>query len=373
MEKIIISNDEVAGVQLSPMNIGEAALRPPIPLWVRFLLAPLALCLPLFCLVVLIGRVVCRNKSPRAQSAWLSYGTTLLIASGIASSFAFGLFLFASHPVIPELPGTLSIDTMPVFPALPSAAPLSTVDLSEKLKPLVCIAAKAPSWLPFSRNSLDKVPFGTTALLSADEQGMLFVTCRHVVDGKDWSELMPTKQRVALLGEKGPYVWADVVGRNKSEDLALLWAPRKGGKATYSQPRLPLAQVSVGSKIMTIGHPQGLFFTVEGGLISRKQENGIIQISAPVSPGASGGPVYDEEGRLVGVVTSMLDKKINPNAENLNFAITLDSLSKPEGWIFEKNGEAILKSYLSAQSTATKSAAPSPSPIAKKTPKQPHP
>lgn len=372
MEKITITNDEVAGVQLSPMNVGEASLRPPIPLWLRFLLAPLAIFLPLFCLVVLIGRVVCRNKSPRTRSAWLTYSTTLLVISGIASSFAFGLILFASHPAIPELPGTLSIDTVPSFPALPSATPLSMVDLTEKLKPLVCIVAKAPPWIPFSRSSLDKVSFGTSALLAADEHGMLFITCRHVIDGKEWSEIIPSKQRVALLGEKGSYVWADVVGRNKSEDIALLWTPRKGGNANYRQPILPLKQVSVGSKIMTIGHPQGLFFTIEGGLISRKQDDGIIQISAPVSPGASGGPVYDEKGHLAGIVTSMMDKNINPNSENLNFAVSVDSLSKPDRWLFEKDGEAILRRYLGQSLIIPPSSSPTASPSDKKPTKQPH-
>ena len=51
-----------------------------------------------------------------------------------------------------------------------------------------------------------------------------------------------------------------------------------------------------------------------------------IQMSAPVSPGNSGGPVFDDRGNLVAIVTSMVDKHGDPNAENLNFAVRADAL-----------------------------------------------
>jgi serine protease Do len=93
-----------------------------------------------------------------------------------------------------------------------------------------------------------------------------------------------------------------------------------------------------GEPIFVIGHPQGLRFTLSNGIISR-EEGGIIQISAPISPGNSGGPVYDERGNLLGIVTSTTDKSVNPNAENLNFAIASDALRTASNWEFFSSGQ----------------------------------
>ena len=58
--------------------------------------------------------------------------------------------------------------------------------------------------------------------------------------------------------------------------------------------------------MFVIGHPEGLRFTLSTGIISQILRT--IQISAPVSPGNSGGPVFDDKGELVAIVTSMVDK-----------------------------------------------------------------
>jgi V8-like Glu-specific endopeptidase len=75
-------------------------------------------------------------------------------------------------------------------------------------------------------------------------------------------------------------------------------------------------------------------------------ENSTLQISAPVSPGNSGGPVYDQQGNLLGVVSSTLDKSYQPNAENLNFAVSAQALLKENDWEFSKSGKQYLLDYL---------------------------
>jgi S1-C subfamily serine protease len=152
-----------------------------------------------------------------------------------------------------------------------------------------------------------------------------------------------------LFGEEGGYAWADVVGRHKDADAVLLWTPRKNGRSQFVQPILPFDKVDVGENIVTVGHPEGLFFSVGSGMVSRKQPDGEFQITAPVSPGASGGPVYDAQGRLLGIVTAMLDKEQNPDSENLNFATRADVLNDLDRWLFEKQGEAYLKRFQSQQ------------------------
>ena len=80
------------------------------------------------------------------------------------------------------------------------------------------------------------------------------------------------------------------------------------------------ASISVGEAVFTIGSPEGLINTLGDGLVSglRRSENGIeyIQITAPVSPGSSGGGVFDDRGNLIGITTFTIRE-----AQNLNFAI----------------------------------------------------
>src|SRR5215472_4164457 len=80
------------------------------------------------------------------------------------------------------------------------------------------------------------------------------------------------------------------------------------------------ATLSVGEAVFTIGSPKGLINTLGDGLLSglRRSEDGVeyIQITAPVSPGSSGGGVFDDRGNLIGITTFTIR-----DAQNLNFAI----------------------------------------------------
>jgi V8-like Glu-specific endopeptidase len=114
--------------------------------------------------------------------------------------------------------------------------------------------------------------------------------------------------------------------------VALLWLERRFGEGQFRQPVSNYSSVQAGEKIYVIGHPEGLNFSVSNGIVSRTPGNDILQISAPVSPGNSGGPVYDEYGNLLGVVTSKVARSVEPEAENLNFAVSTESLLHESDW-----------------------------------------
>ncbi|QNK67281.1 S1C family serine protease [Variovorax sp. PAMC26660] len=131
--------------------------------------------------------------------------------------------------------------------------------------------------------------------------------------------------------------------------------------ANFSAPAVqiaPLDTVRVGQKIYTIGTPFGLEQTMSDGLVSalRRGRDGAvenIQISAPISPGSSGGGLFDEQGRLVGITTSGLSATAGmAPAQNLNFA-------RPAQWIFDlpERGRLALASYKKPASTAGASTA----------------
>jgi len=78
--------------------------------------------------------------------------------------------------------------------------------------------------------------------------------------------------------------------------------------------------LTVGSRIYALGNPRGLELTLSDGLVSALRKDGKgalawIQISAPISPGSSGGGVFDENGRLVGISTAGFT-----DGQNLNLA-----------------------------------------------------
>ena len=86
------------------------------------------------------------------------------------------------------------------------------------------------------------------------------------------------------------------------------------------------AKVSVGQSVFAIGNPKGLDLTLSAGLVSSLRRNDagqliLIQTTAAISSGSSGGGLFDDEGRLVGLTTLIAAA---PDAQNLNFAIPAD-------------------------------------------------
>jgi serine protease Do len=96
---------------------------------------------------------------------------------------------------------------------------------------------------------------------------------------------------------------------------------------------LPLAKVQPGAKAYAIGNPRGFELTISEGLVSsiRRDEDGgvrAVQTTAPISPGSSGGGLFDDTGKLIGITTSARE-----DGQNLNFAM-------PAEWINEVPGRA---------------------------------
>jgi Flp pilus assembly protein TadD len=96
--------------------------------------------------------------------------------------------------------------------------------------------------------------------------------------------------------------------------------------------------LAVGERVYAIGAPEGLELTISEGLISGLrvfEQTQLIQTSAAISPGSSGGGLFDAEGRLVGITTFFFKE-----GQNLNFALPGDwvkSLAAHRVSLEEKN------------------------------------
>jgi len=345
MEKIVIGTREIAEVAPPPEqpNRLEPKLPPPVPTLAKVAMSPLVLVLPLLCLVTLVLRVAIRGLPPRTRHAWVSFLATLLMVSGMLTSVG-AVLVFAFVPLPAIVSRSLNeLDGKSAYPVLPTTAPMTAKEVSEQLKQLVAVITPArSSW--FNHNEAPSAVFGAGVLLEASAQGYLILTARHLIDE---SPMTRGGGRALVAMASGTWAGADVVGRHKNLDLLLLWVSRESGSGNFVQPVKPKQRISEGENIFVIGHPEGLRFTLSTGIISRTIQDA-LQISAPVSPGNSGGPVYDERGNLVGIVTSMVDRNSSPNAENLNFAVRADAVLEPAGWDFSHDGQKRLGEFVNA-------------------------
>jgi hypothetical protein len=343
MEKIVISPAEVAEATApaeQPARV-ESNLAPVVSGWAKASLLPLGLVFPLLCVVATVLRIAMRNLPPRIRYGWTAFLNTLLICSGLLTCVgAVAVLSFVPLPPVASI-GLSELDERAGFPSLPAATVMSPKDVSENLKPLVAVISPTlRSWL--THQEMPSGSFGAGMLLQANAEGYLFVTAHHVIDGPAW-KLTRGGSRALIAMASGTWGTADVVARHKRLDLVLLWVRRETGRGAFLQPvaKSPPAE---GESVFVIGHPEGLRFTLSTGIISR-MDGSTIQMSAPVSPGNSGGPVFDDRGDLLGIVTAMVDKHGDPNAENLNFAVRADALLDGSQWDFEKFGRQHLADY----------------------------
>jgi V8-like Glu-specific endopeptidase len=112
-----------------------------------------------------------------------------------------------------------------------------------------------------------------------------------------------------------------VLATDKARDIAVIKAHGENFRTVTLGDSDGL---QVGEEVVAIGNPLSLESTVSNGIVSGirtvKEEGGkFLQITAPISPGSSGGPLFNMAGEVVGITTLHLE-----GGENLNFAIPVN-------------------------------------------------
>lgn len=141
------------------------------------------------------------------------------------------------------------------------------------------------------------------------------VTNAHVIKGAYSAE---------VYSSLNLYEQITITKRDDKVDLALLTVKDVG---ELSIALAGTGELRPGQRVLAIGNPLGLERTVSDGLISAVRgipdELQIIQISAPISPGSSGGPLLNLQGAVIGVTSAGMSE-----GQNLNFAIGLETLKQ---------------------------------------------
>jgi hypothetical protein len=352
--RVVVSAVDLARIENSIGANPAPPDTPIIPWWVRVIGWILAFSFPLLCIFAIGIRHGVRQKEARVREAWKGFLCTLLIVSGLVNLGALAAYAFlrpasfiaqrrvALAPQVGE-----GLDIAEALPQLPSSETMTPVEIAARTKPLVFIVTPDIGVDP-RHVTLGMVQIGAGVLLLANESGFLLATNRHVIDPEGAFHFSAVKDEAMVISSDWKYARARVVARHRDLDLALLWVTRRGGSGRFRQPVTPYSSIPLGDPVFVVGHPQGLFFTLSNGLISRV-DGGALQLSAPISPGNSGGPVYDSYGSLLGIVTSKLDREITPNAENLNFATRADAFLEEAGWNFRDQGREHLRQFLDMQ------------------------
>ncbi len=174
-------------------------------------------------------------------------------------------------------------------------------DIFEKVSPaVVVITAYTPEGVSRGSGFIVK------------ESGVV-VTNFHVVAGATGIEIKLKDGRIFSV--------KDIIDYNIQKDICIL---------KIEADTLPVCRLGdsrflrPGDKVLVIGAPLGLEYSITDGLLSAKRKLGgeeILQFSAPVSPGNSGGPLLNSKGEVVGVTTF-----IRIRGQNLNFAVSINEV-----------------------------------------------
>jgi S1-C subfamily serine protease len=196
----------------------------------------------------------------------------------------------------------------------PTPTPQLAALIYQKVSPsVVQVTAKAANGEP-----------STGAGVIVDEMADI-LTSLHIIDGGS---------DIQVRFSDGTLSRVEVVARLPDRDIAVLRAlapPAQFQPATLGNP----GSLAIGDPAFVIGHPFGLTRSLTTGVISgleramtapdlRQPITGLIQFDAAVNPGSSGGPLVDQRGDVVGIVTGL----VNPAGKvfsGVGFAVTIDA------------------------------------------------
>ena len=226
--------------------------------------------------------------------------------------------------------------------AVSSTGSLTTEQVADLVSPSVVVITTEQvvysQWSWYGQNQVESGA-GSGVIISSDGY---ILTCAHVVDG--------ASTITVTIGDTDYN--ATLVGEDTSSDIAVIKIDATGlTPATVGNSD----DLKVGQSVMAVGNPLGeLGGTVTGGMISALNRSvtiqgtsstntmSLIQMDASVSPGNSGGGLFNMNGELIGIVNA---KSSSSDAEGLGFAIPINDAIKVSQELLE-NGYVTGRPYL---------------------------
>ncbi len=237
---------------------------------------------------------------------------SLLLFFIVAAIFSFPLSETLSHgpsesisPTVKRLtPSVVNISTTNVIKASPFAVPYQDEYFKKFFEKFF------PDQMP-EREFRNK-GLGSGFIMSSDGY---IITNNHVVR---------KAEEIEVILEGGKKYTAKIVGTDPVTDLALLKIDPEGPLPAVEMG--DSSALAIGDSVFAIGNPFGLGHTVTAGIVSAKgralgigRYDNFVQTDAAINPGNSGGPLFDYEGKVVGVNTAVMAR-----GQGLGFAIPIN-------------------------------------------------
>ena len=271
----------------------------------------------------------------------------LAAAMGFAGGFVGAKFGGSGKVVIQQVAPSSTADSASgsdssITAASSSGSSLTTEQVADLVSPSVVVITTEQvvysQWSWYGQNQVESGA-GSGVIISSDGY---ILTCAHVVDG--------ASTITVTIGDKD--YTATLVGEDTTSDIAVIKIDADGlTPATVGNSD----SLKVGQSVMAVGNPLGeLGGTVTGGMISALNRSvtiqgsssvntmSLIQMDASVSPGNSGGGLFNMNGELVGIVNA---KSSSSDAEGLGFAIPINEAIKVAQELLE-NGYVTGRPYL---------------------------
>ena len=254
----------------------------------------------------------------------------LAAAMGFAGGFVGAKFGGSGKVVIQQVAPSSTADSASgsdssITAASSSGSSLTTEQVADLVSPSVVVITTEQvvysQWSWYGQNQVESGA-GSGVIISSDGY---ILTCAHVVDG--------ASTITVTIGDKD--YTATLVGEDTTSDIAVIKIDADGlTPATVGNSD----SLKVGQSVMAVGNPLGeLGGTVTGGMISALNRSvtiqgtsstntmSLIQMDASVSPGNSGGGLFNMNGELIGLVNA---KSSSSDAEGLGFAIPINDAIK---------------------------------------------
>ena len=271
----------------------------------------------------------------------------LAAAMGFAGGFVGAKFGGSGKVVIQQVAPSSTADSASgsdnsITAASSSGSSLTTEQVADLVSPSVVVITTEQvvysQWSWYGQNQVESGA-GSGVIISSDGY---ILTCAHVVDGAS---------NITVTINDKDYT-ATLVGEDTTSDIAVIKIDANGlTPATVGDSD----GLKVGQSVMAVGNPLGeLGGTVTGGMISALNRSvtiqgsssantmSLIQMDASVSPGNSGGGLFNMNGELVGIVNA---KSSSSDAEGLGFAIPINDAIKVAQELLE-NGYVTGRPYL---------------------------
>jgi serine protease Do len=231
----------------------------------------------------------------------LSLMAALLAGSTLSGAAIMNAYAATPAPVNSAVNPPAAMVHMPDFADLVGQVKPAVVSITVKMQATAEAAEGPMQFMPMQPERRRMVEARGSGFI-VDPSGTV-ITNNHVV--KD-------AKSVSIMLDDGTELAAKVIGRDERTDLAVLKVDAGSRVLPYIQLG-DSAAVRPGEWVVAMGNPFGLGGTVTAGIVSAKGRDigagpydQFIQIDAPINQGNSGGPLFNQEGKVVGVNSAIL-------------------------------------------------------------------